>query len=360
MSTQPTMQHGISTYRAQLAKLFQVREMSLIAIVLIVAVIAAVVVPAFRDSVNLREMLDNAAVVAIVAIGESLVLLSRQIDLSVGTILGLSAFITGSVLSHLGLSSGVGVLLIAVLLPIALGMLMGLGNGLLISFARMPAIIATLATLSIYSGLQVVVSGGSQVYAYQLPPWLGQLYTTSWLGIGSFVWIAAVCVMLFSFVMYMLRWGRDLYAMGSNPEAARYMAIPTRRRTIEAFVACGALAGFGGLLFTAQYGNVDATAGAGFELTVIAAAVIGGVSLFGGSGSPLGAALGAVLLLEIENILALLKISIFAQQTLQGIAIICAIAIYAYLTYRLQQPVAHANQEKGDGTEYVARTEASE
>ncbi len=119
MSTQPTIRHGISTYRAQLAKLFQVREMGLIAIVLIVAVMAAIVVPAFRDSVNLREMLNNAAVVAIVAIGESLVLLSRQIDLSVGTILGLSAFITGSVLSHLGLSSGVGVVLIAVLLPTA-------------------------------------------------------------------------------------------------------------------------------------------------------------------------------------------------------------------------------------------------
>ena len=138
------------------------------------------------------------------------------------------------------------------------------------------------------------------------------------------------------------------------------MAIPTRRRTIEAFVACGALAGFGGLLFTAQYGNVDATAGAGFELTVIAAAVVGGVSLFGGSGSPLGAALGAVLLLEIENILALLKISIFAQQTLQGIAIICAIAIYAYLTHRLQQPAIRSEQGKDEGNAPAVRMEAKE
>lgn len=349
-----------SSSSTQLARLFRVREMGLISIVLFISVVAALFVPAFRSNVNLREMLNNAAVVAIVAIGEALVLLTRQIDLSVGTILGLSAFITGSVVSHLSSFGGVGTVLIAVLLPIVLGMFMGLGNGVLISFARMPAIIATLATLSIYGGLQVVVSGGSQVYAYQLPPWLGRLYTTSWLGIGSFVWIAAVCVALFSVVMYTIRWGRDLYAMGSNPEAARYMAIPTRRRTIEAFVVCGALAGFGGFLFTAQYGNVDATAGTGFELTVIAAAVVGGVSLFGGSGSPLGAALGAVLLLEIENILALLKISIFAQQTLQGIAIISAIAIYAYLTHRLQQPATRSHSEKDEKTVNAARMEASE
>ena len=324
--------------RFGLARLFRIREVGLISIVVIVSIVAAISIPAFRNGVNLRELFNNAAVVAIVAIGESLVLLTRQIDLSAGAILGLSAFITGSLLGQLGGIGGIGVILVALLLPIFIGIVLGAINGVLISFARMPAIIATLATLSIYSGLQVVVSGGSQVYAYQVPRWLSQLYTTTWLGIGSFVWIGAGWVILFSFIMRMLRWGRDLYTMGSNPEAARYMAIPTRRRTIEAFMVCGVLAGFGGLLYIAQYGNVDATAGAGFELTVIAAAVVGGVSLFGGSGSPLGAALGSVLLLEIENVLALLKISIFAQQTLQGVAIIFAVAVYALLIRRLQQP----------------------
>jgi len=346
--------------RFGLARLFRIREVGLIAIVVIVSIVAAICIPAFRNGVNLREMLNNAAVVAIVALGESLVLLSRQIDLSVGTILGLAAFITGSLLGQLSGLGGVGIVLIAILLPVFIGVVLGLVNGLLISFARMPAIIATLATLSIYGGLQVVVSGGSQVYAYQVPTWLSQLYTTTWLGIGSFVWIGAVWVILFSFVMRTLRWGRDLYAMGSNPEAARYMAIPTRRRTIEAFVVCGALAGFGGLLYIAQYGNVDATAGAGFELTAIAAAVVGGVSLFGGSGSPLGAALGSVLLLEIENVLALLKISIFAQQTLQGIAIICAVALYAVLMRRLQQPASRNRSQSDNDTPQVVKTEVQQ
>jgi rhamnose transport system permease protein len=360
MNARPLTPTPMTRDRFGLTRLFRIREVGLIAIVLIVSVVATISIPAFRNGVNLRELLNNAAIVAIVAIGESLVLLSRQIDLSIGAILGLAAFITGSLISQMSGLGGVGVTLITLLLPVFIGIVLGLMNGLLISFARMPAIIATLATLSIYSGLQVVVSGGSQVYAYQVPTWLSHLYTITWLGIGSFVWIGVAWVILFSFVVRMLRWGRDLYAMGSNPEAARYMAIPTRRRTIEAFVVCGALAGFGGLLYISQYGNVDATAGAGFELTVIAAAVIGGVSLFGGSGSPLGAALGAVLLLEIENVLALLRISIFAQQTLQGVAIICAVAIYALLMRRLQQPASRHRSQPDNDTPQLVETEVQQ
>jgi rhamnose transport system permease protein len=282
----------------------------------------------------------------ILACGETLVLLTRQIDLSVGAILGLAAFVTGASIAHLATFGPAGPIAVALLI----GAVLGLGNGLLVDLVRMPAIIATLATLSIYSGLQVVVSGGSQVYASQLPPWLSQLYVTSWLGIRSFIWVAAVCVVTFSVILRLTRWGRDLYAMGSNPEAAHYIAIPLRRRTYEAFIVCGALSGLGGLLYAAQYGNVDATAGAGYNLTAIAAAVVGGVSLFGGSGTPYGAALGAILLGEIDNILQLLKISIFAQQTLQGVAIVGAVVVYAVLTRRLQRPAAR--------TQYIEDTAA--
>ena len=139
--------------------------------------------------------------------------------------------------------------------------------------------------------------------------------------------------------MRLTPFGRDIYALGSNPGAAAYLGIRTQLRNFEAFAFCGALAGLGGLLYTSQYGNIDATAGNGFELTVIAAAVIGGVSLFGGSGSPLSGVLGAILLTEIENVLALMRISIFAQQTLQGSAIVVAVAVYAVISRRLRRPV---------------------
>ena len=321
-----------------LGQLVRVREAGLAAIIIVVSVAAAMGLPAFRSGENVTELLGNVATIILLAIGETLVLLTRQIDLSVGAILGLAAFVTGASSSHLNTFGPAGPIVVALLI----GAVMGLGNGLLVDLVRMPAIIATLATLSIYSGLQVIVSGGSQVYASQLPSWLAQLYVTSWLGIHSFIWIAAVCVVVFSLILRLTRWGRDLYAMGSNPEAAHYIAIPMRRRTYEAFTVCGALSGLGGLLYAAQYGNVDATAGAGYNLTVIAAAVAGGVSLFGGSGTPYGAALGAILLGEIDNILQLLKISIFAQQTLQGIAIVGAVVVYAVLTRRLQRPAARA------------------
>jgi rhamnose transport system permease protein len=338
----------------RLSKLTRTSEAGLLAIVILIGLAATITLPAFRTGENITETLNNAATVIVVAIGEALVLLTRQIDLSVGATLGLAAFGTGAAVGHVGLVGPFGALLGligqlsvfgpigVVLVALLIGALMGLGNALLVDFVRMPAIIATLATLSIYSGLQVSISGGNQIYASQLPHWLAQLYVTSFLGIQSFIWIAAICVLIFSLVMRMTRWGRDLYAMGSNPEAARTIAVPIRRRTYEAFVVCGALAGLGGLLYAAQYGNVDATAGAGFNLTVIAAAVVGGVSLFGGSGTPLGAALGALLLGEIGDVLQLLKISIFAQQTLQGIAIVGAVVIYALLTRRLQRPASRA------------------
>ncbi len=338
----------------RLGKLTRTSEAGLLAIVILIGLAATITLPAFRTGENITETLNNAATVIVVAIGEALVLLTRQIDLSVGATLGLAAFGTGAAVGHVGLVGPFGALLGligqlsvfgpigVVLVALLIGALMGLGNALLVDFVRMPAIIATLATLSIYSGLQVSISGGNQIYASQLPHWLAQLYVTSFLGIQSFIWIAAICVLIFSLIMRMTRWGRDLYAMGSNPEAARTIAVPIRRRTYEAFIVCGALAGLGGLLYAAQYGNVDATAGAGFNLTVIAAAVVGGVSLFGGSGTPVGAALGALLLGEIGDVLQLLKISIFAQQTLQGIAIVGAVVIYALLTRRLQRPASRA------------------
>jgi rhamnose transport system permease protein len=352
----------------RLSKLTRTSEAGLLAIIILIGLAATITLPAFRTGENITETLNNAATVIVVAIGEALVLLTRQIDLSVGATLGLAAFGTGAAVGHVGLVGPFGALLGligqlsvfgpigVVLVALLIGALMGLGNALLVDFVRMPAIIATLATLSIYSGLQVSISGGNQIYASQLPHWLAQLYVTSFLGIQSFIWIAAICVLIFSLVMRMTRWGRDLYAMGSNPEAARTIAVPIRRRTYEAFVVCGALAGLGGLLYAAQYGNVDATAGAGFNLTVIAAAVVGGVSLFGGSGTPLGAALGALLLGEIGDVLQLLKISIFAQQTLQGIAIVGAVVIYALLTRRLQRPasraqyIEHAPKAKPEGS----------
>jgi len=311
-------------------------ETGLIAIIVLITIVAACALSDFRTATNANEAFNNAAQIAVVAIGETVVILARQIDLSVGATLGLSAFLVGSAVGHISGPFGP---VLGVLMALGLGGVLGVGNAFLVDRVRMPAIIATLATLSIYSGLQVIVTNGSQLYVSQVPAWLANLRSDSWLGIGPFIWIAVICLVVTSFLMRMTRFGRDVYALGSNPEAAMYLGIRTRLRTFESFAFCGALAGLGGLLYTSQYGNVDATAGNGFELTVIAAAVIGGVSLFGGSGTPLSAVLGALLLTEIENILALMRISIFAEQTLEGSAIVVAVAVYAIASRRLRRPV---------------------
>jgi rhamnose transport system permease protein len=311
-------------------------ETGLLVLILLITIVAAAALSDFRTATNANEAFNNAAQIAVVAIGETVVILARQIDLSVGATLGLSAYLVGSAVGHFSGPFGP---VLGVVMALGLGALLGVGNAFLVDRVRMPAIIATLATLSIYSGLQVIVTNGSQLYVSQLPSWLANLRADSWLGIGPFIWIAAICLVATSFLMRMTRFGRDIYALGSSPEAAVYLGIRTRLRTFESFAFCGALAGLGGLLYTSQYGNVDATAGNGFELTVIAAAVIGGVSLFGGSGTPLSAVLGALLLTEIENILALLRISIFAEQTLEGSAIVVAVAIYAVASRKLRRPV---------------------
>lgn len=324
-----------SRLRSRLQSLAHQNETSLAGILILVSLVAALAIPAFRSSGNPTEILDNSSIIIILGVGEALVIIARQIDLSVSATLGLSAYLIGSLVGHIGFAGP----LVGVALSLALGAALGLFNGLLIERIKMPAIIATLATLSVYGGLQVIVTHGSQLYQSQLPNWLGNIISTSWLGLSPIVWIAFAVTIIMSLLVRVTRWGRDIYAMGSNPEAAAYLGIRAGRRTYEVFALCGALAGLAGLLYAGQYGNVDATAGSGLELTAIAAAVIGGVSLFGGSGSPLGAALGAIVLMEIENILALLKISIFAQQTLQGAAIVIAVAVYSLLSRRLSRPV---------------------
>ncbi|HEX3803870.1 MAG TPA: ABC transporter permease [Solirubrobacteraceae bacterium] len=341
--------------RSRMKALLRQNETGLFGIVLLVTVIAAITVPAFRGSGNPSEILDNASLVIIVAVGEYLVIVTRQIDLSTAATLGLSAYLIGSLVGHIGFAGPV----VGIAAALALGTVLGLFNGVLVERVKMPAIIATLATLSIYSGLQVVVTHGTQLYQSQLPNWLGNIISTSWLGLSPIVWAAIAVTVVVTFVGRMTSWGRDIYAMGSNPEAAHYLGIRTSRRTYEVFAGCGALAGLAGLMYAGQYGNVDATAGNGFELTAIAAAVIGGVSLFGGSGSALGAALGALLLTEIENILALLKISIFAEQTLEGSAIVIAVAAYALLSRRLSRPARRSLTAQPDLGASEAFTDAA-
>ena len=259
-------------------------------------------------------------------------IITRNVDLSVGSVVGLSAFMAGDVLSsHPGLPWP-----LVFVLGMALGAACGLLNGVLVTLGQVPALVVTLGTLYVYRGLAFLWTNGRQVNAETLPDSFLGLGTDSIAGVPILVLIALAVVLVVGQWLRDYRAGRELYAIGSNPEGARLAGVRSDRRVLTAFVLAGALAGLGGVLFTARFATVDATAGTGYELTVIAAAVVGGVAIFGGTGSVYGAALGALLLGTITSSLIVLRVEAFWQQAAIGALLLLAIAFDRLVAVRIE------------------------
>jgi len=287
----------------------------------------------FATVSNWRDIATDVAMVIVVAVGETMVVLTRNIDLSVGSTVGLTAYVSSSTLAH---HHGVPIAVIA-LLAVAIGLACGIGNGLLVTVGRIPAIIATLATLAIYRGVVFEVTHGNNVFASQLPQGFLDLAAKTPAGLPSLAWIAVGVAIVGAVILNWAPWARDFYAIGSNPDAARLAGIAVGRRVMTAFAVSGALAGLGGFMFAARFASVDAVAGRGFEFDVVTAVVIGGVNVFGGVGTVLGAVLGAILVATINNGFTLLKISEFWKIFFEGTAIVAAVTIDALITQRLQE-----------------------
>jgi len=301
---------------------FRVRELGIVVALAALVLFTGLMEPRFLSAGSLRDLALNASIIAILATGQTLVIITRNIDLSVGAVLGLAAFMAGDLLTN---NPGLPIPLV-VLAGMALGAVCGAFNGVLTTFGRVPALVVTLGTLYIFRGLAFLWTDGRQVNAASLPDGFLDLGTARLLGVPVLVLVALVVVVAVGFYLRSFRSGRELYAIGSNPIAARLAGVRTDRRVLGAFVASGALAGLAGVLFCARYGTVDATAGTGYEFTVIAAAVVGGVAIFGGSGSVYGAAIGAVLLGCITSSLIVLRIDAFWQQAAIGALLLLAIA----------------------------------
>jgi rhamnose transport system permease protein len=310
---------------------FRVRELGIVVVLVALIAVTGILEPRFLETASLRNLALNAAIFAILAAGQTLVLITRNVDLSVGSVLGLSAYFAGDLLSnHQGLP-----IPLVFIAGIALGAVCGLFNGVLVTFGKVPALVVTLGTLYIFRGLAFLWTNGQQVNAETLPDAFLNLGTDSILGIPILVIIAIVVLLVVGQWLRDYRAGRELYAIGSNPDGARLAGVRSDRRVLTAFVLAGALAGLGGVLFTARFGTVDATAGVGYELTVIAAAVVGGVAIFGGTGSVYGAALGALLLGTITSSLIVLKVEAFWQQAAIGALLLLAITIDRLLGLRV-------------------------
>jgi rhamnose transport system permease protein len=301
---------------------FRIRELGIVVVLALLIAVTAAMEPRFIETDSLRNLALNASIFAILAAGQTLVIVTRNVDLSVGSVLGLSAYFAGDLLSaNQDLS-----LPIVFAAGIALGAACGLLNGILVTWGRVPALVVTLGTLYMFRGLAFLWTDGRQVNAETLPDAFLNLGSDSILGVPILALFALVVIAVTAQWLRDYRAGRELYAIGSNPEGARLAGVRSERRVLTAFVLAGALAGLGGVLFTARFGTVDATAGFGYELTVIAAAVVGGVAIFGGTGTVYGAALGALLLGTITSSLIVLRVEAFWQQAAIGALLLLAIA----------------------------------
>jgi rhamnose transport system permease protein len=312
-------------------RILRIRELGIVAALALLITVTAILEPRFIETSSLRNLALNGSILAILAVGQTLVIVTRNVDLSTGSVLGLSAFLAGDLLQgHPGMA-----LPFVFLLGIALGAACGLFNGILVTWGQVPALVVTLGTLYAFRGLAFLWTDGRQVNAETLPDSFLDLGSESIAGVPILVVIAAVIVVGVGQWLRDYRPGRELYAIGSNPEGARLAGLRTNRRVLTAFVLAGALSGLGGVLFTARFGTVDATAGVGYELTVIAAAVVGGVAIFGGTGTVYGAALGALLLGTITSSLIILRVEAFWQQAAIGALLLLAIALDRLLGVRV-------------------------
>jgi rhamnose transport system permease protein len=316
----------------------QIRELSLLALIIVAILIFGSLIEGYYSFRTFNRIASSVAIITVVGVGQTLVVLTRNIDLSVGSICGFTAYFVGTLIAnHNGINP-----VLAVVISIALGAAMGVVNGVIVAWGRVPAVVVTLGTLAIYRGVLVDLSGAKTVTTDSLPQWLVDLPRLNVVPIGDldiralFV-IALVIVVIFQFGTSYLSFARRFYAVGSNPEAAQLIGLPMKRIVFVAFVASGALAGLAGFMTLARFGNITVEAGRGLELSVIAAVVVGGVNVFGGSGRVTGAMLGAIMIGILEQSLFRVGISEFWRDALLGLLILLAVASDAVILQRLNQ-----------------------
>ncbi len=311
------------------------RELTLAAVIVVLSAVVAVQAPHFLSIDNLSLVTTLAAIIAIAAVGESLVIITKNVDLSIESVIGLVAFVVADVLRQKLMPVPA-----AWVFGILLGLVLGMGTGFIVTVLRVPSIVAGLGTLSIYRGFVFIVAGGKEVNLADLPPGYSDPASQSLLGIPYFVIVAVIVVAAVAAFLRFAPFGRQLYAVGSNAEAASILGIRSRLNVFVAFALCGMLGGLAGILWGIQFGTIYATSASGLALQIIAAAVVGGVAIAGGSGTVVGAALGALFLALINNALLLLLLPQELLQAIYGAVILVAVGADALIQRREQRAAA--------------------
>ena len=311
--------------------LLRFRELGIVLALVVVVGATTIDNHLFLSATNVQQVLSGASIIALLAIGETIVIITRNVDLSIGSVLGISAYATGVLYVHHPHVS----LPVVFLVALGIGVVCGVVNGLVVTVARVPSLVVTLGTLYIIRGIDGAWAGGNQVNASMLPTSFNKIGYGTVAGVPYLGIIGIVAVAIAAYAMRSFRTPRDFYAIGSDPAAARLAGIPVGARVFLAFVLSGGIAGLAGAVWLSYYGSVDAIAGVGYEFQVIAAVVVGGVAIFGGSGTVLGAALGALLLNTINSALVVVNVSSFWSQALAGALLIGAIAFDRLIAVRV-------------------------
>ena len=321
--TQPVSRPNtlLKAIKALLWTLARYREAGISVFILILGVIVALRAPAFLTVENATDILLNISILSIVALAQAMIIITRGIDLSVSSTIGLVAMMVAFVMKQNPDFPVVG----AVVLGMALGAVLGSFNGLIISYGKVPPIIATLGTLAIYRGMVFFYSQGTWINSFELPQSFKDLSKGTPFGLPNMVIIAIIFAILVYLFLNHTRTGRDIYAVGSNPDAAQVAGIRKQRIIFLVYLISGLACGLAAVLWASRFESAQTNTALGFELQTVAASVVGGVSTSGGAGTVPGVLLGALLLGMIENALPLVRISPFWQLAAQGLLILIAV-----------------------------------
>lgn len=299
------------------------RETSLVLLILLLLVVVTLRAPGFVSARNIQRIINDTSILVMVSIGQFFVILAGGIDLSVGSMIGFSGMAASMINESYPAIPAILVLVAGVLIGTGLGAL----NGFIVAFGKVPPIIVTLGTLSIYRGLTFVLSKGQWVTAHEMTASYMQLPHGNLFGISNLIWWGIlVSVLLFYFSNY-TRSGREVYAIGGNKTAAKFVGVNERRINMMIFTINGMVCGLAGVMWTARYAAAVNETATGFELQTVAACVIGGVSIAGGSGAVPGVILGALFIGIINNALPVINLSPFFQLLIQGAIVLFAMLI---------------------------------
>lgn len=343
--TIPARTDGARAWQSVGARIIASREAAVAIVLVLLILVATVQRPSFLfGDDGVRDLLLTPAILVLLAVAQAVVLITRNIDLSVASTLGLSAWLAGTIASSL---PGVPLPVVA-LAAVGMGALLGAVNAVLIAVVGAPALVVTLGTLYAFRGINVMWADGKTISASDMPADFRSFGVSSTFGLPTLSVIALALVLVVAWYMRYRQSARELYAIGSDPSAAVLLGLPSRRLIFLAFVASGAIAGLAGFLYAARYGAVDSQAGSGLELSAVAAAVLGGVAIFGGSGTVWGAAIGAVLLITINRTLPLLGVAQFWQQAVVGALIIGAIILDRLLSLQRARKLSAIRENEND------------